>query len=94
MSETNRTIEERRSTITCPRPGWLTIDTPTEQRDRPNLNLTFRAKNVKSYGLSYSYTHPDTLGVIIYVDDGNYCVENLPLEEFDAAMIKAESCNT
>jgi hypothetical protein len=94
VSETNRTMEERRSTITCPRKGWIRVSTPTEQRDRPDLDLTFRAGNVRSYGIMFVYDHPTFPGVVVYEENGKFVIDNLPLSEFDAAMIKAESCST
>jgi hypothetical protein len=91
MTEPNRTLEERRSTVTSPRPGWIHITTPAEQRDRPDMDLVFRSKTLKSYGFFFNYEHPTTPGVMLYVEDGKFCVENLPISELDAAMVKAES---
>ena len=91
MSAPNRTIEERQSTVVCLRKGWLRITTPSEQRDRPDLCTSIRVEEIEGYGLFYSYEHPTILGIVIRVDNGQMTVENLPLAEFDAAMIAAES---
>lgn len=95
MTNDARPIEDRRSHVECPRKGWIKLTMPSDRIDRPDMVGFYRVSEITDFGFAYSYEHPEIESVVFRTPrNGDVHIQNLPLSEFDAAMIEAESCNT